>query len=144
MASGIDGELKLFLISILAGMILLGVYDVGKAFRKAFRHKNSWVAVEDLLYWMFAGLFLFYIFFAFNEGVLRNYVILGSLAGVLLYRFFFRELFFLPVLKLFQLSQKILGFLRSRFHRCRKFFRKVCILPLKKGIKTITIILRHN
>lgn len=144
MVNGINGELKLFFISVLAGMILFGVYDIGKAFREAIHHKNGWVAVEDLFYWIFAALFLFYIFFAFNEGVLRNYVILGSLVGILFYSFFFRNLFFQPVLKLFQLSGKILGVVQKLFHCCRKFFVKVCILPLKKAIKTITIVLRRN
>ena len=62
MVQGINGEFRLFLISILAGAILFLVYDIGKAFRKAIRHKTGWVALEDLLYWIFAAFFLFYIF----------------------------------------------------------------------------------
>ena len=143
MISGISGELRLFLISILAGMILFGVYDIGKAFRKAIRHKNSWVAAEDLLYWIFAALFLFYIFFAFNEGVLRNYVVLGSLAGMFFYYALFRRLFYQPVLQIFMLMGKILHFFWKYLCHVKKFFVKVCILPLKKALKTITIILRH-
>lgn len=144
MVNGIHEELRLFFISILAGMILFGVYDIGKAFREAVRHKNSWVAVEDSLYWIFAALFLFYIFFAFNEGVLRNYVIFGSLVGIICYSFFFRNLFFQPVLKFFQFIEVLFGMVRKLFHCFRKFFVKVCILPLKKNIKTITIILRRR
>lgn len=143
MIHGISGELRLFLISILAGVILFGVYDIGKAFRKAIHHKNGWVAVEDLLYWLFVALFLFYIFFAFNEGVLRNYVILGSLAGTVLYCLLFRRLFFQPVLQIFMLIGKILCFFWKYLHNVKKFFVKVCILPLKKTIKTITIVLRR-
>ena len=144
MGNGIGGEFQLFLISILAGMILFGVYDIGKAFREAIHHKNSWVAFEDLLYWVFAALFLFYIFFAFNEGVLRNYVILGSVAGILIYSLLFRNLFFKPFLWLFQIIGKFLHNFFGLFHYVKKFFVKVCILPLKKLIKTITIVLRHD
>ena len=101
MVQGINGEFRLFLISILAGAILFLVYDIGKAFRKAIRHKTGWVALEDLLYWIFAAFFLFYIFFAFNEGVLRIYVILGSISGLGLYYGLLRNLFFRPLLWFF-------------------------------------------
>lgn len=144
MVNGVGGELRLFLISILAGMILFGVYDIGKAFREAIHHKNSWIAAEDLFYWIFAAFFLFYVFFAFNEGVLRNYVILGSLAGVLLYSLFIRKLFFRPVLQCFWLIGQVFLQIGILLHCLKKFFVKVCILPLKKTIKTITIVLRRN
>ncbi|MDO4555929.1 MAG: spore cortex biosynthesis protein YabQ [Lachnospiraceae bacterium] len=144
METGIGSEVKLFLISILAGMILFGVFDIGKAFREAIRHKNSWVAAEDFLYWIFASFFLFYIFFAFNEGVLRNYVIWGSLGGIRLYYLCFRKLFLKPFFLLFCTIGKLLCFFRFFCRNAKKFFVKVCILPLKKVVKTITIVLRRD
>lgn len=141
--SEIGSEFRLFFISILAGMTLFGVYDVGKAFRKTVKHKIGWIAAEDLIYWLFTAFFLFYIFCVFNEGVLRNYVILGSFVGILTYQLLFRKLFFRPLLFLFQEIGKVLHFFRRFFHKVKKFLLKVFILPLKKALKTITIVLRH-
>ncbi|MCI5595179.1 MAG: spore cortex biosynthesis protein YabQ [Lachnospiraceae bacterium] len=143
MVQGINGEFRLFLISILAGAILFLVYDIGKAFRKAIRHKTGWVALEDLLYWIFAAFFLFYIFFAFNEGVLRIYVILGSISGLGLYYGLLRNLFFRPLLWFFLILGKILRIFWKILHNVKKFVVKNCILPLKKSLKTITIVLRR-
>jgi spore cortex biosynthesis protein YabQ len=144
MESGMSGEIRLFVFSILSGMLLFFVYDIQRAFRRAVHHKSSWVAVEDFFYWLFAALFLFYLFFHFNEGVLRSYVILGSGLGIGLYGLLFRHFFYRLVLQIFLVFQKNLYYLRKWGRKRKKFFVKVCIFPLKKIRKTITIILRHD
>jgi spore cortex biosynthesis protein YabQ len=144
MESGMSGEIRLFVFSILAGMLLFFIYDIQRAFRKAIHHKNVWVAAEDFIYWLFAALFLFYLFYRFNEGVLRSYVILGSGLGIGMYSLLLRRFFYRPVLQIFLVFQKILYSFGKWRRKRKKFFVKVCIFPLKKLQKTITIILRHD
>lgn len=136
-------EMNIFGAGILSGVILAAIFDLGRAFRKKIPHKNIWVSLEDLLFWMFAGVFLFALFEKYNKGVLRFYIFLGVGIGGLLYclllhkpAFFCFSIFFQIVKVIFDLVGKIMG-------KIKMFVKKMIILPLKNVIKEITIMLNN-
>ncbi|MCI8763983.1 MAG: spore cortex biosynthesis protein YabQ [Lachnospiraceae bacterium] len=75
MSPGIHFEIRLLILGVAAGAGLMALYDLLRLFRALVPHGWLWVGVEDLLYWIFAGLAVFYLLYEENDGALRLYVI---------------------------------------------------------------------
>lgn len=80
---GIEKEISIFLQAILAGNLLLLVYMALNVFRKLIRHNLFWISLEDLLYWGFAGIYIFLRIQETSSGNIRWYFVLGLLGGSL-------------------------------------------------------------
>lgn len=85
MNHAITVELEFFLISILWGLILMLVYDALRILRRLIKHDEFFLAVEDLIYWVAASLFIFAMLFKVNNGIIRGFSIMGMAIGMLLY-----------------------------------------------------------
>lgn len=75
MSPGIHFEVRLLLLGMAAGAGLMALYDLLRLFRALVPHGWLWVGLEDLSYWLFAGLAVFYLLYRENDGALRLYVI---------------------------------------------------------------------
>ena len=75
MSPGIHFEIRLLILGVAAGAGLMALYDLLRLFRALVPPGWLWVGVEDLLYWIFAGLAVFYLLYEENDGALRLYVI---------------------------------------------------------------------
>lgn len=56
--SGLGIEAEAFLRAFFTGMLLCGIYEALRIFRRLIRHHPLFVSVEDFIYWLFAGFFL--------------------------------------------------------------------------------------
>ena len=70
MAAFIYDEVRLFLVCMLAGAALALLYDGIRIGRLLFYHRDIFVDVEDLFFWLFTAWVVFRILFAYNRGVL--------------------------------------------------------------------------
>lgn len=95
-------ELSFFLISVLCGAILLLVYDIFRILRRIIKHNGGFVALEDLLFWVGASLFIFVMLFKENDGIIRGFAIIGMTAGMLLYHYILSDIIVNLVTKLIQ------------------------------------------
>ena len=82
-----DHELFFFFQSVLWGMVLLFFYDILRIGRRLFPRRALFVSLEDLLYWIFAGVFLFAKMYQANEGRLRGYSVIAVVLGMVLYSY---------------------------------------------------------
>ena len=89
MPVSIPTEITFFLYSMLYGAAFFCVYDVLRCVRRIIIHNVFWIAVEDLLFWMAAGILLFLMIFDKNSGSLRGFFFLGLAAGALAWYFLF-------------------------------------------------------
>lgn len=87
MSAQIVEEGRFLLYCFLAGICITVVYDGLRIFRRVKRHKAAWIAFEDLVFWIAAALFLFYVLYKTNNGVIRWFSIAGAGAGMLIYKF---------------------------------------------------------
>lgn len=85
MSKVIWGQVLFVLASLCNGMLLMAGYDVLRLFRWLLPHGKLWLWLEDTLYWCAASVPSFYLFFQYNDGVIRWYGLLGILAGAVLY-----------------------------------------------------------
>lgn len=79
--SGLGIEAEAFLRAFFTGMLLCGIYEALRIFRRLIRHHPLFVSVEDFIYWLFAGFFLFGEIFQTSSGEIRWYFVVGVAEG---------------------------------------------------------------
>lgn len=83
--SGLGIEVEAFLRAFFSGMFLCGIYGGLRIFRRLIPHPPLLISVEDFLYWLCGGLFLFGEMFRTSAGKIRWYFVIGVLAGAVLF-----------------------------------------------------------
>lgn len=89
MSDVIHQETAVFLLSVLHGASLAFGYDLLRSLRRAFRHSDAVVSLEDFLFWLLAGFLTFCLAFFRTDGVIRGYVAAGMAIGAVLYHYMF-------------------------------------------------------
>lgn len=102
----LEAETQIYLLSVLLGVGIGIVYDMFRALRIMFKHKNWLVAVEDVVFVFLAG-FCVLTFATGLTGKLRVFTLFGMAAG------FVVEHFSVGNMAMFLLS-KIVGWLKQR------------------------------
>lgn len=116
----ISWEWASLLTSLYWGMILSAEYDCIRIFRRVVKHYKIWVmSLEDILFWINAGITVFCITYELNDGIIRGFSIAGLLAGAIIYRYSFGRIFvkYISKLILFVLKplKKLAGFIKMKF-----------------------------
>lgn len=78
---GIANELSIFVSACLSGNLICLVYYVLRVFRRLVKHSLLWISIEDLVFWVGAGVYLFMEMYRTCSGSIRWYFVLGVLAG---------------------------------------------------------------
>jgi hypothetical protein len=81
MILGIEKELSVFLQAILAGNLVYMAYCTIRVFRRIIRHNLFWVSVEDILFWILTGFYMFTRIYQTSNGTIRWYFVLGVFTG---------------------------------------------------------------
>lgn len=126
-----------FLTSLFWGMLLAAEYDCIRIFRRVFRHKRVWgIVVEDILYWINAGITVFCVTYEISDGVVRGFSVVALILGAVLYRYAFGIYFvkYISKLIIFLLNplKKLLRFIRMTL---KKFGAKVKGVFVRKRAK---------
>lgn len=130
MSEIIWGQVLFVLASLCSGMLLIACYDVLRLFRWLIPHGRLWLWLEDTLYWCLASVPIFYLFFSYNEGVIRWYGLLGILVGAILYETGIS----IPIRSwLGRYANRI----RQWFRKWMKHVRKWCGIPIREVKKKI-------
>lgn len=134
----IAGEGSLLLVSLLFGFILMLAYDIVRIFRRIIRHGTIFMAVEDILYWLFCAIGIFAMLYQENDGLLRWFVLGGVAIGMLFENYFVSP----PLVSLFvkiiqawlKMIKKFLGIFGKPLKKFYLFLRKE-LKKIKKAIK---------
>lgn len=81
---GINREATIFISACLTGNLLYLVYCALSVFRKLIRHSNFWISVEDIFFWIAAGVYLFTEIYRTCNGSIRWYFVVGTVSGTAL------------------------------------------------------------
>lgn len=125
MSSPVVSENLFLLYSLAMGIFITFVYDIFRICRKVYAHSSFLVSLEDILFWVFCAISVFYLMHTQSNGTLRWFAILGALVGMLTYKKTLSPLFVKWVSKglsaIFGFLRKILRFIGRPF---RFLFRK--------------------
>ena len=86
-------ENEFLLHSLIMGVFLLFVYDILRIIRRVIPHGGFWVAVEDLIFWVYCGAEVFLLMYHESNGTLRWFAVTGAMAGMFLYNKLISRLF---------------------------------------------------
>lgn len=151
MNKAITIELQFFLISILWGLIILFVYDNLRILRRLVKHNNLVIAVQDLIFWVTASVFIFAMMYRENNGIIRGFSVMGMAIGMVLYHYILSELLvdavtkviftlFRPFIFVFKRIKGFILFVYKKGKRVCKFL----LLRLKKLLKSVRIALNKR
>jgi spore cortex biosynthesis protein YabQ len=87
MSGQIINEGIFLLYCLLSGICITIVYDCLRIFRRVRHHGTAWIAIEDLFFWLVTAIFLFYVLYKTNNGVIRWFSIAGVGIGMLIYKY---------------------------------------------------------
>ena len=87
----IRGELVIFLVSVVTGIMLRLVYRSISIFRQLVEHSLFIIGIEDIIFWLGAALYVFVQIYHTSDGSIRWYFILGVALGAVLMSVFLRS-----------------------------------------------------
>lgn len=82
----LEAETQIYLLSVLLGVGLGMLYDLFRAVRVVFSHKNLFVALEDAAFALLCG-FAVFTFYTGLTGKLRVFTLVGMSAGFVVEHF---------------------------------------------------------
>lgn len=86
MSSPVISENLFLLYSLLMGIFITFIYDIFRVWRRVCAHGSFLISLEDILFWIFCAISVFYLMHTQSNGTLRWFAILGALTGMLLYK----------------------------------------------------------
>ncbi len=125
-------QLKIFITAILAGMFMGFFYDNIKFLRKVFLHKNIFIQIEDIIYWISMAILTFLTALYQNNGEIRLFFISGIIIGMIVYFLLFSKF-------LNKIYDKILYFIKIFLKKYILAPLKSLLIPFKKLIKKLKI-----
>lgn len=81
MILSVSSQVYVFLLCVSIGLLAGLFYDFFKIIRASFEHKNFFVQVEDLIYWLIITFLSFLILLHKNNGEIRLYGFIGLVFG---------------------------------------------------------------
>lgn len=133
-------EVNFFLMSFLYGALLFLAYDILVILRNIIRHAKFVIAIEDIGFWITAGILIFCMMYFMNNGVIRYYAVISIILGMKSYQVFLGK-YFVHIGSVFGLwVKKILkDFFRFLSTPLRLLFKQ-----LRKGASFLTKIIRKR
>lgn len=154
MENTIAMQLYSLVIFVICGIAIGIFFDIFRILRRAFKTPNIITYIEDIIFWIFSGVFFLFILFKFNNGQIRSYVVIGLLIGILLYMLtiskyfikvsvtiinFVKKIITYPIKLIFNIFKKILKPFSFVVINIRKYFANLYnkIINLDKKIRKI-------
>lgn len=79
---GLREEAIGFLAAVLAGAVVTCSYLCLCKLRRVIRHGDLAVAIEDVVFWAAAGIYIFTQIYQISSGSIRWYFVVGALVGM--------------------------------------------------------------
>lgn len=87
-----SGDTAFLLQAVGMGIGITFLYDWLRIFRRVLPHRQIVVSLEDLFFWIFCTMFVFWWMYRVSNGGMRWFAIAGALTGMGLYKKFISRL----------------------------------------------------
>ncbi len=84
--------MSVFFSSCLAGNLVCLAYYALRMLRRIIKHSLFWVSMEDMIFWVVTGIYLFSEMYRTCSGSIRWYFVLGVLIGGFLTAWFMHKI----------------------------------------------------
>lgn len=120
----VENQAYLFLVFSLTGVIIGILFDFFRVLRMTYKTSDIVTYIEDILFWILAGIIILYSIWYFNDGEIRLFMILGIIMGAIIYALTLSNIFI-----------KINSFIMSKIKKVIEFLCNIVELPIKFIIK---------
>ena len=79
-------ENEFLLHALFMGIFITFVYDILRIVRRVIPHKDFFVSLEDLGFWIYCALEVFLMMYHESNGTLRWFAVLGAFTGMFAYK----------------------------------------------------------
>lgn len=115
------------------------VYDMLRIERRVWRRGSIWVSIEDILYWSFAAIGTFHLFYRQDNGVIRWFAIAATFFMMLLMNRLISRWTVPLISRILQVPVRFLERLMNRLIGWIRKIVKIWIKQLKSSRKKVTI-----
>ena len=130
----VQNQAYLFLVFSLTGVVIGILFYFFRILRRSIKTSNIVTYIQDILFWILAGIIVLHSIWYFNNGELRIYVLLGISIGVLLYMTTLSNI----VIKVFTtITTFIISILKVPFKVINLFIKKIITVLLATFNKII-------
>ena len=114
----VENQTYLFIVFSLTGIGLGVLFDFFRALRKTFKTPDLVTYLEDIIYWILAGIIVLYNIWFFNDGEIRiyikiNYFIMSKIKIILTF-----------ISKIFKIPIKFINNILNKLKKLIKFKEK--------------------
>lgn len=113
-------QLQIFFVFIISGIAIGIIFDVFRIIRRSFKISDLHTYIEDIIFGIILGFFLIFIFFIYNSGDVRFYMIVALLIGFLLYMLTISKYFI-------KINVAIITFIKAALYKILHFI----LIPVK-------------
>lgn len=78
-------QFKILLAFFIDGILIGSLFDIFRATRRSYKTSNIITYVEDVIFWILAGILTLYIIDVFTDGKIRLYMVLMLICGYIIY-----------------------------------------------------------
>ena len=103
----VENQAYLFLVFSLTGIVIGILFDLFRVLRKTFKTSDILTSLEDILFWIFAGIIILYSIWYFNNGEIRLFIFLGIIMGLLIYMLTLSDILIKLLSAIVKMFQKI-------------------------------------
>lgn len=103
-------QLYSLLIFTITGIIIGVFFDIFRILRRSFKTPDIITYIEDILFWIFTGIFFIMVLFKFNNGEIRSYVLLGLLFGIMIYMLIISKYFIKINIAIIKIIKKVVSY----------------------------------
>lgn len=80
-----NNQAYLFIMFIFNGILIGVLFDIFRILRKSFKTSDFITYIEDITFWILAGVLTLYFIFYLNNGEIRLYILIGIILGIAIY-----------------------------------------------------------
>lgn len=126
----VTNQAYLFLIFTVNGILIGLLFDFFRIARKVFYTNDFITYIEDILFWILAGVIVLYSIFVFNNGELRLFMFLGIILGAFIYMLFVSSYIIKINVKIINILKKFFGIILIPFSFIYKTLYKTFFKPI--------------
>lgn len=123
----------------LDGVIIGILFDFFRILRRSFSTGSILTAIEDIIFWVSAGIILLYSIFVYNNGAIRGYMFLGVFCGATLYMITLSKIFIKVNVCILNFIKQVISILIKIFNFPIKIVMNFLIKVIYKPISFIYI-----
>lgn len=86
MSQDIMNEVVFLLHSLVLGAVITFVYDGFLILRRLIKHTMLMISLEDFFFWIGCAIFVFFMLYEENNGILRWFAVFGAGIGMVIYK----------------------------------------------------------